>query len=307
MKPSKIFWGVFFLGLGFLLLLKNFTDIEFYLPEIRKFWPLLLIAAGVVYLTKNLIARNIIAGFAGFAVAFFLLTITSSFVHLPKEIFSNAKHSKNKSSLVINNIEPYDTNIKFVNLEFSGGAGTYIVSSKDTNLLSVRTDRSGRKFSVTKLVSNGKSDIKIEMEEFNIDLKDTSFANLVELSLNQNPLYEKLNFHIGAADFELNISNLKFKNLSLEVGASSTKIHLPKPVAGNSEVNIDCGASSIEIFIPKDAQVKILNEMALSDNDLPVGFSEKGDAIYSDNYTGTGDVIIIKIDGGVSSLKLKRE
>lgn len=53
MKPSKIFWGVFFLGLGALLLVKNFSDVDFYLPEIRKFWPLLLIAGGVVYLTKK--------------------------------------------------------------------------------------------------------------------------------------------------------------------------------------------------------------------------------------------------------------
>lgn len=307
MKPSKIFWGVFFLGLGVLLLVKNFSDVDFYLPEIRKFWPLLLIAGGVVYLTKNLIVRNVLAGVAGFCLAFFLLTVSASLHNLPKKFFSHTKSAKVKSGLISIKSEPYDTTIKFVDLSFDGDAGTYIVNCRDSNLMTLRTDRSNRKFSVKNKIENGKADLNIEMAEFHFDSDDTSFASLVELNVNPKPFYENLNFQIGASEFELNINELKFKKLNIDMGASSTKLFLPKPAPGSSEVVIECGASSIELIVDKDSQVKIVNSLALSDSNVPKGFIEKNGVVYSENYTGTGDIMTIKIDGGVSSLKIRRQ
>lgn len=307
MKPNKIFWGVFFLGLGLLLLIKNFGDYDFYFPEIRKLWPLLLIAAGLIYLTKNMIARNVMAGLAGFALAFFILTVTATIQYFPKKIFSHVNSSKNRSELISIKTEPYDTTVKFVDLAFDGGAGKYIVSSKDSNLMTLRTDRSGRRFSIHNEISRGRADLNIEMAEFNFDTDDTTFAALVELNLNPKPYYENISFQMGASDLELNISDLFFRKLELELGASSTKLFLPAAAVGGSEIRVECGASSIEIVIKKDSQVKIINSMALSDFRAPAGFTEKGGVIYSDNFTGVGDFTTIYIDGGVSSLQLRKQ
>jgi len=307
MKASKIFWGVFFLGLGILLLFKNFADYDFYIPEIRKLWPLLLIAAGVIYLTKNMIARNVLAGLAGFALAFFILTITATIQYFPKKILSHVNSAKNRSELISIKTEPYDTTIKIVDLAFDGGAGKYIITSKDTNLMTLRTDRSGRRFTVHNEIAGGRADLNVEMAEFNFDTDDTTFAALVELNLNPKPFYEDMSFQMGAADVELNISDLFFRKLKLELGASSTKLFLPNAAVGGSEIRVDCGASSIEIIIKKDSQVKIVNSMALSNFRTPPGFTEKGEAIYSDNFTGVGDIITIYIDGGVSSLQLRKQ
>ncbi|MCA0388618.1 MAG: DUF5668 domain-containing protein [Bacteroidetes bacterium] len=307
MKPSKIFWGVFFLGLGVLLLVKNFSDVDFYMPEIRKFWPLLLIAGGVVYLTKNLIVRNVLAGVAGFCLAFFLLTVSASIHNLPKKFFGHVKSSKDKNSLISIKTEPYDTTIKFVELSFDGGAGTYIVNCRDTNLMTLKTDRSNRKFSVNNNIAGGKANLDIQMAEFHFDTDDTSFASLVELNINPKPFYESLNFQIGASEFELNISQLQFRKLNIDMGASSTRLFLPKPAPGSSEVTIECGASSMDIIVSKDAQVKLINSMALSDSHVPKGFVEKNGVIYSENFTGTGDILTIKLDGGVNSLKIRRD
>lgn len=307
MKPGKIFWGVFFLGLGALLLLKNFADIDFSIPELRKFWPVLLIAAGVIYLTKNQIVRNVIAGVSGFALAFIILGITTSIYELPKAIFSNVKVKHSRHDLISVKSEPFDTSIKFVKLNFDAGAGTYIVTSSDTSLMTLKTDRSNRKFSVTNYIADGKADLNVEMAEFNIDMKDTSYANLIELNLNPKPLYEKLEFNIGASSFEMDIAGLLFKKLDVEMGASSTKIVLPMPAPGGSEITIESGASSIELIVPKNAQIQMSNTMALSDTKLPQGFYEKNNNIYSNNFTGTGDYYLIKVDGGVNSLKIKRQ
>lgn len=307
MKPAKIFWGVFFLGLGALLLLKNFADLDFAMPELKKFWPVLLIAAGVIYLTKNQIVRNVIAGFAGFGLAFIILSIAASVYEIPKTIFSNTKVHRGNHDLVSIKSEPYDSTVKLVTLSFDGGAGSYIVSAVDTNLMTLKTDRSNRKFSIRNNISNGTADIDVEMAEFNLDLNDTSFANLVELTLNPKPLYENLDFNIGASNFELNIGELIFKKMDLQMGASSTKIVLPQPAPGGSEIRIESGASSIEIIIPQNAQLKMVNSMALSDTRLPQGFKEEGNVIFSENFTGTGDYFIVKVDGGVNSLIVKRK
>mgnify|MGYP006885999932 CR=1 FL=1 len=307
MKPGKIFWGVFFLGLGALLLLQNFADLDFSMPELKKFWPVLLIAAGVVYLTKNQIIRNVIAGLSGFALAFIILSITASIYDIPKSLFSHVKVKRAHHDLVSIKSEPYDTTIKLVKLSFDGGAGSYIVSATDTNLMTLKTDRSNRKFSITNNISNGKADLDVEMAEFNLDLSDTSFANLVELNLNPKPFYENLEFNIGASNFELNIGELAFRKLDLEMGASSTKIVLPMPPPGGSEIKLESGASSIEIIIPQNAQLKMINSMALSDTKLPQGFKEEGNTIFSDNFTGTGDFFLIRVDGGVNSMVVRRK
>ena len=69
MKSSSIFWGVFFVSLGALLLLNQFEAINADLGGIVRFWPVLIILFGVSLLNLPDIAKKIVSGAAGLFLA----------------------------------------------------------------------------------------------------------------------------------------------------------------------------------------------------------------------------------------------
>ena len=66
MKTSNIFWGVFFIAIGGLILLGNYTALNFTWHSAWKFWPMVLVLIGVSILVKNQIGKGIVAGLAAF-------------------------------------------------------------------------------------------------------------------------------------------------------------------------------------------------------------------------------------------------
>ena len=63
MKTSHIFWGIFFIALGGLILLNNFTYIYFEWETLAKLWPLVLILWGLsLFLKENKIVKGFIIG-----------------------------------------------------------------------------------------------------------------------------------------------------------------------------------------------------------------------------------------------------
>ena len=73
MKPRHIFWGLLFITLGLLILLGNLGLIHFNFYGIWKFWPVIFILWGISYMSKNILAKGIIAAISAviLAVAFF--------------------------------------------------------------------------------------------------------------------------------------------------------------------------------------------------------------------------------------------
>ncbi|KAB2909670.1 MAG: cell wall-active antibiotics response protein [Ignavibacteriales bacterium] len=308
MKPGKIFWGVFFLSLGFLYLIRNLTIIDLGDLSLHSYWPLLLIMAGMVYLVKNPIVRNLTAGVAGVALACIIFfSGWGLFNNLSCVNVKYINSDKGNGEPVTLKTEAFDSTIQSVDLTFDGGAGKFQVEATDTNFYTIQTDRSKRKFSVENKREGAKSDLTIKMVEFNVDKSDTNFANLVRLNLNPKPFYENLNLNFGAAEFDLNIKTLQFKDLTLHTGASSTKLILPLAAEGGSEVEINCGASTIEIIVPLEATVQIETKMALGDASVPPGYEERDGIYYSPNFSGTGNVLKIKITGGVSNVSVRAQ
>ena len=53
MKTSHIFWGIFFIAIGGLVLLGNLTALNFTWHSAWKFWPTVSVLIGVSILVNN--------------------------------------------------------------------------------------------------------------------------------------------------------------------------------------------------------------------------------------------------------------
>ena len=87
MKTSNIFWGVFFVAIGGLVLLGNLTDLNFTWNSAWKFWPMVLILIGVSILVKNQIGKGIVAGLAALVLALTLYASVSATTNLIDDDF----------------------------------------------------------------------------------------------------------------------------------------------------------------------------------------------------------------------------
>jgi len=87
MKTSNIFWGVFFISIGSLVLIGNLTDLNFTWNSAWKFWPMVLVLIGVSILVKNQIGKGIVAGIAALVLALTLYASVSATTNLINDDF----------------------------------------------------------------------------------------------------------------------------------------------------------------------------------------------------------------------------
>lgn len=148
-------------------------------------------------------------------------------------------------------------------------------------------------------------------EKLNINLKgkfkDKDFNsknNNTHIALNPNIVW-KLNFDIGAIDANLDLSAYKIELLDIDAGATSLKLKLGQPLA-TSKIALDAGASSIEIAIPKNAACRITSDNALSSTDYEGDFLKTEGLVKSTNYDTATQKFDFDINGGITSIKIRR-
>jgi hypothetical protein len=89
------------------------------------------------------------------------------------------------------------------------------------------------------------------------------------------------------------------------MGAASLKLKLGE-MHDTVNVRIEGGASSIRIYIPKNSGCEIKSDMGLSSKDFEEFINIGDDTYRTPNYDSAVKKIFIVLDGGVSSVKVKR-
>lgn len=111
-----------------------------------------------------------------------------------------------------------------------------------------------------------------------------------------------LRVDVGAAQSDLDLSDMKVTDLVLKTGASSTVIRLPKS-AGMTNVRIDSGAASVKLSVPEGVAARIRSTMGLGSSTIDQRrFPRSGEYYQSPDYDSAANKIDIRSDGGVGSL-----
>jgi hypothetical protein len=111
-----------------------------------------------------------------------------------------------------------------------------------------------------------------------------------------------LEVHAGAAEMNLNLTDLRVTDIQIETGASSTTLLLPSQ-AGSTRVNIKGGAASFDIRVPEGVAARIRSESAMTDIKVnSQRFSRAGGWYESSNFASATNKVEIEIQMGVGSV-----
>ena len=304
MKTSNIFWGVFFVAIGGLVLLGNLTDLNFTWNSAWKFWPMVLILIGVSILVKNQIGKGIVAGLAALVLALTLYASVSATTNLIDDDFE------------INfgdDVVYYDTtyfsqefsdSIKTATLNFSAGAGGFKMLLPTDKLIDFKTEGVKDNYRMNRNDAGSHTDLSFEMKETKIKFGKSNYKNYVEMSLNSVPEWD-LNFDVGAASLDLDLTPYKIGKIDVDMGAASLNVKFGN-LSDVTRFSIEAGASDIDILIPDSVGCEINSDAALSSRNYE-GFVKINKDLYrTEDFDKYPKKIFIDINCGVSSIDVKR-
>lgn len=116
-----------------------------------------------------------------------------------------------------------------------------------------------------------------------------------------------LNLHVdlGAAEADLDLSELKLVYFQLNTGASAATVRLPR-LAGLTTASISAGAASVKLIIPDGVAARIQTTMAVGSTDIDQQrFPLRGGVYVSPDYDTAANKITITFKGGVGSLQIR--
>ena len=307
MKNSHIFWGIFFIAIGGLVLLNNFGNLYFDWGTLVKLWPVVLILWGLsLFLKDNKFVKGFIVSLIAILIA---LTIFSSF----KFLFDVASDDIqwNSNALVLdddadttNYIEAFNPDIKTSRLHFESGAGYFIIDGASEDLFSALTTGAKNNYYIDLDTSYSNANIHFSMHEKHFSFFHGKFTNNVEMKLNSKPIWD-LDFGFGAAKASLDLSSYKVENVKVGMGAAKLRVKLGDK-NDDISLHVEAGVSSIDILVPESSGCEIKSKTALTNKHFE-GFNKISSGFYrTDNFDNAANKIYLSFDTGVSSIRVTR-
>ncbi len=321
--------GIILIVLGSILfgIINDFFDFEVTIRQIAKFWPLFIVAGGLaVFLNeRKTIFNPLTALLVSFAIPLGIYNSTVSVIDNAKsEInenlnfeFDTDNDNDDENNIISDSISfsklnqsieiPLDAAIENVNLKVQGGAAEFFLSeSLPSNVFETAGNDKITRFNIDDSKQGKKQNIEVSMKmknkKFNFGTKNLN--NDVKLKLNKKPIWD-LDLEFGAGKLDFDLSSYKVKNINLETGAADVSLKLGSLLT-ESSLNIESGAASIHLDVPKEVGCQIEMDGALNANDFN-GFTKISSGLWqSENYKSTSKKIFIKLDSGLSAIKVER-
>ena len=305
MKTSHIFLGLLFIGLGLLVLINNFTTIFMDWATIWKLWPLVVVLLGLSILVKHKYGKGVIAGLAAIVLAFAIFASVKTATHLFHNDFEIVLGDEGEYNFETTEYsESFDSTLTFATLNFDAGAGSFNISKTTENLFDATTEGRKDNFYLKRYDSDNRSKIDFNMQKTRFRIGSDNYKNRVDMSLNPNVVWD-MNFDVGAASMDFDLTELKTQNIDVDMGAASITIKLGS-LSSKTKLSIDAGASDINIYIPKESGCKISTDGALSSKHFNEFEKINSDHFETANFGEAANKIYIDIDSGVSSISVDR-
>ncbi len=305
MKASHIFWGLLFVGLGLLVLINNFTSILMDWSTIWKLWPLTIVLIGLSILIKHQYGKSIIAGLAAIVLALAIFASFKTATHFVSNDFridfgDDAKHEIVNSEFT----EQFDSTLKFATLNFEAGAGSFNILETTDYLIYAKTIGSENNYHLTRFDTDSSTNVEFDMGDKAIFRFGENYKNTVDISLNPKLIWD-MNFNVGAASMDCDLTQFSSRDVSIDMGAASVKIKLGT-LYPEANLRVDAGASDINIFIPKESGCKIVIDGALSSKHFDDFKKIDSDNYVTENFDEAANKIFVDIECGVSSISVER-
>jgi len=307
MSYKKIFWGIILITIGVLIMLKNLNLIWFSWHSLWALWPVLLVLWGISVLpVKDYIKLIISLVVVGISIA---VVSTQPEINVFGITWHRNNHnwnlkydsdSSNSSASEETYSEPFEKKITQGTLDLDAAAGRFIVGETTDKLYDFAKSGGDIHYQNSVEKDSAAATIRLKLKDGQINAGRGGEAHI---KLNPNPVWD-INFSVGAADLQMDLSQYKVNKLKLEGGASSIALKMGG-LNEDQHVNISAGASSINIKIPKDRACEVKTNTILSSRELP-GFNRIERHLYRTNNFNTAKIkTYVNVDAAVSSLNVE--
>jgi hypothetical protein len=299
------------------------------------FWPLLLIALGIVFLLQNF---GLISGVSWLAIAslwpllLVLIGLDIAFARrwpiptLAVEIaviaagLALVAYSPNLAPGVFvfrNGDGTGETDVSVprgasqLNLTLNGGAvRSYHVSGGATELVEAHSANPDLRSRVSG-GGNGRSDVRLD--QVSSGFFHPAGAGEIEIRL-ASDVPTSLTVNVGAGEFDVDLTDVRVTDARVNIGASSMRFVVPKP-SGDIAIRMNGGASSIAIVVPDGVEARIATTggfLSLRSDNTRLGSGGGtggcvacGTSVETSGYGTANDRVTVTISAGASSIVVR--
>ncbi len=299
MNSKKIFWGVFMMAIGALLILNQLDLIHFTWRDVWRLWPAVLIVIGISILPVDGWIK--LVGMLGvMTIAILLNPYMDRGGRWNDRRFDFYERNDYQGVQREYNV-PFDSTCLLAKFSVKVGAGTFRI--QDTTAQLVEVDQSGRSIPYTLMTESTDSltEVKIKSPEQRLDRR---VNNKLGIKLNNQPVWD-MDFEVGAGDVVFDLSAYKVRSFDLSCGASDVDIKFGSLVP-ELDVDIETGVSSLKLKVPNESGCRVVYDGALTDKHFS-GFTKTGKGTYETaNFNTATKKILIQIESGVASIGIER-
>ncbi|MAT40482.1 MAG: hypothetical protein CL946_12870 [Ectothiorhodospiraceae bacterium] len=303
MKSGRIFWGVFFLTVGVLVLLDNFVGMQIEWSFLWKLWPVALILIGISTLLKDQRFKWMITGSVALLVGVLIFSGANSGCSRAQSFFEQ-DFTDNGTVITEEFTTHADSTISSAELILEGGAGRYRIGGKTDDLLHATSKSSIGPYTLKQSRDNGHVTLTLSIDDKKFDWQGGTPKNRVDVAMSKVVPWS-FDISIGAAALDLNLADYMVSQLNIDAGAADIEATLGD-LSDETWVSVEAGASSIDFNIPESVGCEINVDVGLTSEEF-TGFTRIDEHTYrTSNFKTAKKKIHMEFDAGISSIKVRR-
>jgi hypothetical protein len=295
-RRRGVFWPLVLIAVGLVFLLGNYGFIKpVSFLSLLALWPVLLILLGIdVAFSRRWPLETLAGEVVIIGLALLLAATMPNALSLTTFSFGGTSSCKDPVSSVS---APRST-LQSYSLRVDGGAARYHVSGGASAAVEATAD-----FDALCLVvrdpTGSRGDIRLTQGGTRV-----GGSNDINVKL-ANDLPVSLTLNAGAGEFDIDLHDVKVTDARMNIGASSTTLVLPHPT-GDVAVRVDGGASSLVVEIPADVEARVsINGGLVSSSSTNSRATKTGNVIETAGYATAKDRVTVSVTGGASSVAVR--
>jgi hypothetical protein len=299
-----VFWPLLLIALGLVFLLSNFGIISgVSWLAIASLWPLLLILIGLdIAFARRWPVPTLAAEVAVIAAGLALVAYSPN---LSPGIFVFG--SGNGSGVADVTVPRGDATELALTLN-AGGARDYHVSGGGAALVEAHSA-----YSDLRVRTSGTTRASVRLDQVSSGFLHPANSGDIQIRV-ASDVPASLTINVGAGEFDVDLSDVRVTAATVNVGASAMRLVLPKP-SGDVSIRMNGGASSITIVVPDGVEARISTTGGLlslrSDNTRlgsgggTGGCVACGSSVETNGYGAARDRVSVTISAGASSILVR--
>jgi hypothetical protein len=307
-RPRRgVFWPLLLIALGLIFLLQNFGFISgVSWRAVASLWPLLLVLIGLdIAFARRWPVATLAAEVAVIAAGLALVAYSPNLS--PGTYVFGDGNGQGETDVSVPRGSAID-----LNLTLDGGAThSYHVSGGATEL--VEAHSANPDLRLTNFTPRVSGRVDVRLGQASNGFFHPADAGDVQIRL-ASDVPTSITINVAAGEFDVDLSDVRVSSATVNVGASSMRFVLPKPT-GDVAIRMSGGASTITLVVPDGVETRISTTGGLlslrSDNTRlgsgggTGGCVACGSSVETSAYSTAHDRVSVTISAGASSIVVR--